>query len=454
MSQAFIPRPHQPHMINHLIDHRRCALWAEPGLGKTSAVLSALDALWIAGSNCWPALVIAPKRVATDVWAQEAAKWDEFSYMQVSVLVGTPKQREQALRACADVYVINFENTQWLTKQLNGAWPFKTVVVDEATKLKGFRHRGGSKRARALAKISGKAGRWIELTGTPAANGMKDLYGQVFFLDHGERLGRTWTDFKRRYFDENLYTFQLTEKPGAREQITDKVKDLCLTVRAEDWFDLRKPVITTVPVILPPKAMKLYKDYEKNMWLQLDSEEELLPANAAHYSSQCLQIASGGVITEEGYEAIHDAKLDALESIVSETNGANLLVGYWWRNDLTRLQQRFPKARALHDSQDIEDWNNGDIPMLLCHYASAGHGLSLQHGGHRIVHYSRGWGLETDEQLRARCGPVRQMQAGYERVVYEYNLVATGTIDEELLERHRTKRAVQDILLNSTKRKV
>lgn len=451
-----IPRKYQRLMIDWVIDRQRCALWAEMGTGKTVSVYSALDTLWMAGSNFWPALVIAPLRVARGVWPREQQKWRDFQHMRVSAITGTADQRRDALRAKADIYTINFENIEWLFDQLKAerAWPFKVVVVDEATRLKGFRLRKSTKRSKALASICARVGRWINLTGTPASNGYIDLWGQMYFIDQGRRLGHSFTAFKQQWFDEDEYTRLITPKDYAVPQINEAVKDVCLSIRAADWFDLEKPILSRIEVELPAKAMRLYKELKREMYAELDNSTALNPVNAAACSAKCLQLASGAVLLEGGKEwrDVHDAKLDALDSIVSETNGAPLLVSHWWKHDAARILKRFPFARVIKTQKDEDDWNAGKIQMALAQYQSLGHGVELQHGGHRLVHYSRWWDLEVDEQLRARLGPVRQFQAGYKRPVYEYSLVAVGTADEEVELRHQTKRAVQDILLNATRR--
>lgn len=452
----FTPRPYQRIMRDWIIDKQRCCVWAEPGMGKTSATYSALDILWLAGSHFWPALVIAPKRVARSVWPTEQQKWRDFAHLRVSSITGDAEQRRAALRAHADVYTINFENIEWLFDQLKDvkAWPFKIVIVDEATRLKGFRLRNSTKRSKALASICTRVGRWVNLTGTPAPNKYIDLWGQMYFIDLGDRLGRSFTDFKQRWFDEDEYTREIKPKDFAHQQINDLLKDVCLTIRAKDWFDLKEPIISKVEVELPRKARELYREFSREMYAELDAETALNPVNAAAHSAKCLQLASGAVLLEGGkaWREVHDAKLEALDSIIEETNGQPLMVAYWWRHDGERLKKRYPYARFINTQKDEDDWNSGKVPMILCQYQSVGHGLNLQHGGHRIVHFSRWWDLELDDQLRARLGPVRQFQAGYDRPVYEYNIVAKGTHDELVELRHQTKREVQDLLLDATRR--
>lgn len=442
------------------MDHHRCAVFADMGLGKSAGTLSALDILWLAGSNYWPALVVAPLRVARGTWPREAQKWDDFQHLKVSAITGTESERLAALRGRkADLYTINFENLLWLSDVLGDNWPFKIVIVDESTRLAGFRLRKGTKRAKVLGNVAKQAGRFIELTGTPALGGLEKLWGQMWFLDHGKRLGYTYGDFKSRWFKEDVYAHTLTPQPFALDQISDAIKDICLTVRAKDYFDIKDPIIVPVEVDLPDKARTLYQQLEREMYAELDALKHVDVVNAAALSSKCLQLASGALIAKETdtYKAavhdVHDVKLDALQSIVEESMGAPLLVGYWWKHDQARIAQRFPQARVIKTQKDEDDWNAGRIPMALGHYASLGHGIDLQHGGHRLVHYSRWWDAELDLQWRARLGPVRQLQSGYDRPVYEYEIVARNTVDELVRLRHQSRREVHDILADKTLRR-
>lgn len=464
MSKPFTPRPYQLLIRDHIIENPRCAVWADMGLGKTASTLSALDLLWLAGSNYWPALVIAPLRVARGTWPREQQKWGDFRDLRITSICGgenTPESRAFALRSKADVYTINFENVNWLFDTLGPEnWPFKVVIVDEATRLKGFRLRKGTKRSTMLSSVAHTTGRFIELTGTPAPNGLKDLWGQLWFLDNGDRLGRTHGDFMDRWFKVNPYERSVKPHEWTLQQIPDKVKDICLTVRAKDYFDVKEPIVTQVEIDLPGKARSLYNELQKEMYAAIDALGAHIDiVNAAALSAKCLQLASGAVIAKDGADEkmihhVHDEKLDALESIIEECNGAPLLIGYWWKHDLARMLKRFPFMRPIKTQQDEDDWNEGRIVAAPAHYASLGHGLNLQDGGHRLCRYSRWWDAELDDQLSARIGPVRQIQSGYDRPVYEYNIVARDTCDMDVEYRHTSKQEVQDILRDRTRRRV
>lgn len=459
MAKVFTPRPYQSLIRDWIIEHPRCAVWADMGMGKTSSTLSALDLLWLAGSNYWPALIIAPLRVARGTWPREAVKWEDFQGLRVAAITGDQNQRAFALRSRADIYTINFENLQWLFDTLQGRWPFKIVVVDEATRLKGFRLRKGTKRSTLLSSIALQTPRFIELTGTPAPNGLKDLWGQLWFLDQGDRLGHTHGDFLQRWFKVNEYDRSVTPEQYALQEIPELVKDICITIRAKDYFDIKDPIRREIKVDLPPKARALYTQLEKEMYAEIDAlGAHVDVVNAANLSAKCLQLAAGAVIAKDGDEEkmihhVHDEKLDALESILEECNGHPLLVGYWWKHDKARIMKRFPFAREIRTQKDEDDWNAGRIPLAPAHYKSLGHGLNLQDGGCRLVRYSRWWDTELDDQLAERIGPVRQAQSGHDRPVWHYDIVARDTVDEDVQYRHESKAEVQNILRDRTRRR-
>lgn len=450
----YTARPWQSVITNFIIDHKRCNVWSDMGSGKTGAALTAFELLRMCGSSFFPALVLAPLRVARDVWPAERYKWDHLDSLNVIPIVGSPEDRRRALNRSADIFAVNYENIPWLVDYLGDKWPFKIIVADESTKLKSFRLNGGGARAKKLASIARKTQRWVNLTGTPAPNGLKDLWGQCYFLDYGERLGRTYTDFKDNFFTSDEYTRELTPKPGAQETIQQKLSDITLTILMKDWIDLREPISHEIKVQLPPDRMKEYRKLERDMFVTLANEIELTALSAAAKTTKCLQFAAGAVYhKEDAWTDVHNVKIDALEDIVEETAGANLLVAYWWQHDAIRILKKFPQARQLKSTKDMEDWNARKISMGLIHPQSAGHGLNLQHGGSHIVWFSLWWNLESYLQANERLGPMRQMQAGYDRPVYHHHIIVEGTLDEDVRDRLQSKRSVQEILLASMKRR-
>lgn len=459
-AREFKPRPLQTMIIDFILDHPRCAIYSGMGTGKTSATLTALDILNLIEPGA--TLVIAPLLVANQTWPDEVKKWCHLQNVKIIPIIGTPEQRVRALKTKADIYTINYENLPWLVSFLGTDWFFTKVVADESTKLKGFRVSQGSVRARALGKVAHtKVKRFIELTGTPSPNGIKDLWGQCWFLDRGERLGTSFTAFTDRWFQSvsvgvDRNAIQLVPFEHSQKEIQDRLKDICISIEAKDYFDIKEPITTTLEVELKGKARKLYDDMEKEMFIELSNSVEVEAFNAASKTIKCLQIASGAIYTDESgaYQAVHDLKIQALESVIEEAAGMPVLVSYHFKSDLDRLLKAFPQGRHLNkDPQIIRDWNAGKIPVLFAHPASAGHGLNLQDGGNILVFFSHWWDLEQYQQIVERIGPTRQAQAGHDRPVFIYHIVAKGTMDEVVMERRESKREVQDLLMESMKKR-
>ena len=459
--QAFTPREYQQPVIDHILDVSRDAVWAGMGMGKTVSALTALDILELTEPG--PALVLAPLRVAASTWPDEATKWAHLRNVEVSAVVGTPEERRAALKRPATIYATNYDNLPWLVEHFGDKWPFRKVVADESTKLKSFRLRQGGVRAQSLARVAHcKVDRFIELTGTPSPNGLPDLWGQAWFLDNGVRLGRSFEAFKSRWFrsiqvGSDRHAVRLDPLPFAQEQIEDRMRDLCLSLNARDYFDISEPIVNVIRVELPAKARRIYTDMEREMFLALECGAEVEAFNAASKTIKCLQLANGAIYTDDTCSAfadIHDAKLQALDDVIEEAAGMPVLVAYHFKSDLARLQRAFPKGRALDkDPQTIRDWNAGKIPVLFAHPASAGHGLNLQDGGNILAFFGLNWNLEERLQIIERIGPTRQAQAGHDRPVFIHNIVAADTVDELVLARVDSKREVLDLLLEAMKRK-
>lgn len=455
MSIPYDPRPYQGLIIDHILDTPRPGVWAGMGLGKSVSTLTAMNTLQMLDSR--PQLVIAPLRVARSTWPDEARKWDHTAHMHVLPIVGTERERLAALKQDANVYTTNYEQLPWLIDQFERKpWPFSTIIVDEATKLKGFRTKQGTARAKALARVAHtpRVERFVELTGTPSPNGLLDLWGQIWFLDKGERLGKSFTAFKERWFNTSYDGFSVEARSHAQDEIQKLLADLCLTIDAKDWFPLKDPIVNNIMLDLPAKARAHYEDMEKRMFTEL-SGHEVEAFGAAARTVKCLQLASGAAYVGEdnaNWVEVHDVKLQALEEIVEEAAGMPVLVAYHFKSDLARLRKAFPKGRALDsDPQTIRDWNAGRIPLLFAHPASAGHGLNLQDGGNILVFFSHWWNLEERMQIIERIGPTRQMQAGHNRPMFIHNLIAAGTVDELVIKRVDTKREIQDLLLEAMK---
>ncbi len=449
MTREFIPRPYQKIAADFIHENQRCNLWAEPGMGKTSTVYMMLDILKLCGSNFFPALIIAPLTPAAITWPGEQQKWSFLHDMRVVPIIGTPAQREKALLERADVYVINYENIPWLVKHFGSRWPFKIVVADEATKLKNFRLKGkGGVRSGALSQVALQTGRWINLTGTPTPNTLTDLWGQMWFVDYGARLGRTYADYLRKWFYENHYarTVEL-RAPECEAQIHAAVADVSLALRTRDWFDIHEPLVIPREVEMPASARALYDRMEREFFLEIGGSE-VNAANAAVLSMKLLQMASGTVYdSEKKAQAIHDAKIEGLRSLVEELNGEPLIVTYWFQFEPALIKAAIPDFVLFKGRKEQDAWNEGKIPVLGIHPASAGHGIDLQYGGCKMAHLTHSWDLELVLQVRERLGPARQIQAGFDRVVSYYNLTTRGTMDVEVLERQKTKLGIMDSLM-------
>jgi SNF2 family DNA or RNA helicase len=450
MTKVFTPHDYQRPAMQWLYTKPRCALWMPMGGGKTVTTLTSLDNLSVV-DDIYPVLVLAPLRVAKTTWPDEIAKWDHLKHLRVSTICGNAKERKAALDVDADIYTMNYDNLVWLQEAVGDAWPFRTVVADELTRLKSFRLRQGSKRAGALGKVvHSKVSRFIGLTGTPNPNGLKDLWGQTWFLDKGDRLGRTFSAFTDRWFAKGWDGFSLQPLPNAQKEIENRLRDVCLTV---DALPVDEPIHNPIYVDLPRKARAIYSDMEKHMFADLDNGG-IEAANAAARTMKCLQLANGAAYVDDNgtWEEVHDAKLDALDSVIEEANGAPVMVAYHFKSDLARLQSRYPKGRVLDAKSDtIRDWNAGRTSLLFAHPASAGHGLNLAEGGNILAFFSLNWNLEEHLQIIERIGPMRQAQAGLNRPVLVHYLMARDTVDDMILERLRSKKTVQEVLLEALK---
>jgi hypothetical protein len=455
VTRHFTPREYQQLAIDFMLDTPRCALFAGMGLGKTVATLSLLETLILTGLDT-PTLVLGPKRVARDTWPDEVHKWAHLKDLEVSVIAGDAHARRRALNRPAHIYATNYEQLPWLVETFEKrAWPFRTVVADESTRLKGHRMRQGGQRTAALAKVARHTDRWINLTGTPAANGLKDLWGQFWFLDFGERLGFTYDGFMQRWFRRKYTGYGVEPMPSSEREIYDRIGDITLAIRPEDWFDLEAPIEQTVRVHLPPAARKAYRQLEVDMFAKLACGTEIEVFNAAALTNKCRQMANGAAYTEYPvWTAVHDAKLEALDSIVEEAAGASVLVAYEFVSDRERILRAFSDAADISTPKGLEAFKKGKVQMGVAHPKSMGHGIDgLQEVCNMLVYFGHGWDLELRQQILERIGPVRQMQSGFKRAVWVWNIVADDTLDDTVLERHKSKREVQDLLLEAMSRR-
>lgn len=447
----FVPHKYQEMAIEKIYSTPRCGLFLDMGLGKTVITLTAIEDLIYNQFEVSKVLVIAPLRVAEDTWSRESQKWDHLKDLRVSKILGTPQQRRLALAREADIYIINRENVVWLTDELSGigdGWFFDMVVIDELSSFKSPK----AQRFRALKKYISRSSRVVGLTGTPAPNGLIDLWSQMYLIDGGERLGKTVTGYRERYFTPNQRNqttiFNYKPKDNADKAIMDKLSDICVSMKAEDWLEMPERIDSIVDVKMTPEQKSSYERFEKEAYMQF-MEGEVTVASAAALTNKLLQYSNGAMYTDTGeYAVTNNSKLDALEEIVEAANGKPILCFYSFRHDLERILKKFKYAVKLEGSDDIEKWNNGEIPLLLAHPSSAGHGLNLQSGGNIIVWYGLTWSLELYQQANARL-----YRQGQEQAVIIHHLITEGTCDSRVYESLQGKANVQDELIHSLKAK-
>lgn len=437
--------PYQQYSADWIIEHPYSGLFLDMGLGKTLATLTALHELMKDFGLIDKVLVIAPLKVAQSTWPAEIHKWDQFSDFTYSVVVGTPKKRLTALEQSADIYITNRENVVWLVEHYGKAWPFSTVVIDELSSFKSPK----SKRFKALRQVQPLMERVIGLTGTPAPNTLLDLWPQIYLLDRGERLGRTVTGYRNHYFypaqanGHIVYSWQLQR--GAEGAIYNKIGDICISMKKADYLKLPKRTDEVVKVALTAKERAAYDELERDSVLEL-GDAEIVAANAAVLSNKLLQLANGAIYDEDKkVVTVHDAKLNALADLIEQANGQPVLVFYNFKHDRDRIMQLFPEAVDL-TADNVDDWNQGKIPILLAHPQSSGHGLNLQAGGHIIVWFSLTWSLEYYQQANARLDRQGQTQP-----VSVYHLLTEGTVDERVIKVLQGKAKGQDELLAAVK---
>jgi hypothetical protein len=454
--KPFTLRAPQIPMVDWMAENKRCSLYAGMGIGKSSAALFALDMLKLQGQIDAPTLVIGPMRVARDTWPEEVAKWEPFKDLRIVSLADTSMQRLAALKRKADIYTISYELTPWLVEHFMEKWPFRQVIADESDRLKGFRMKKGGRRAHALGRIAHNlTDRWVNLTGTPSPNGLKDLWGQQWYIDRGARLGRTYSAFMDRWFKPTWSGFGVEPMPHAEKEIHAALADCCLTIDPKDYFDLKDPIVTEIKVTLPPAARKIYKQLEKELFAELGDLNHVEVFNAAALTNKCLQLANGAVYTQHpAWVAVHDEKIEAVRSVLAEAGGAPVLLAYQFKSDVARLKQAFPRAVELSTDAGMKAFRSGNAEIGLAHPKSLGHGIDgLQDICNILIRYGHDWNLGERMQMLERIGPVRQMQAGKDRPVWVYDIVAKDTVDEDVIAAHAAKRTVQESLLAAMKRR-
>ena len=444
------PYDYQRTAMQWIVDKPKCGLFLDMGLGKTVSTLTAIQQL-IDDCEVSRVLVVAPKKVAETTWSTEAQKWEHLHDLKVVKVLGTEKQRCLALSQKADVYVTGRDNFVWLVGKYGGRLPFDTLVIDELTSFKSAK----SERFKAMRIALPSVHRVIGLTGTPAPNGLIDLWAQMYCLDQGERLGRSVTKYREAYFEThrwNNIVVRCDVKKGCEEIIRNKIADICLSMQAKDYLQLPDLITHTATVELTPKVREAYERFEREKVLEFKTEHGQEPANvlaqsAAGLMNKLAQFANGAVYDDSmQVHEVHSEKLDLLAEIVEAANGNSVLVFYQYKHDVTRIAAKLNgyRVRAYQGEKDLNDWNAGQIDVLLAHPASTAYGLNMQQGGHYIVWFGTGWNLEHYQQANARLH-----RQGQQHPVQVYKLICAGTVDEKASAALEGKKGVQQSLLDS-----
>lgn len=461
-------RPYQRTAIEHVIANTGAGLLLQVGLGKTASTLTAVNDLKFNRLEVDKVLVVAPKRVAESVWHTESKEWEHLQHLTFSLVLGDERKRKEALKAKADIYVINRENIVWLLGYLGGAFPFDMLVIDELSSFKS----NTSARFKALRTVRPLIKRVVGLTGTPMPNGLLDLWSQVYLLDKGERLGKTIGGYREQYFKPGkrnghvVYSYDLKkgdELLGANiyeREIYNKIGDICISMKKEDYLDLPPVNHVDIELTMPPDMAQTYKDFERKQVLEyVDGLEggEITAINAASLSGKLLQFANGAIYTGEGsgkdraFYEVHNIKIEALREALEAANGEPMLVTYQFQSDVVRIQQHLKEFKPYlmdkkHTLRDVERWNRKEIPVMLLHAASGGHGLNLQHGGHLMYHFGRGWSRELWDQVVGRLD-----RPGQTLPVFNWTAVLRGTMDDEVTLSLNDKGRRQDGMMTAVK---
>ena len=444
------PYDYQKRGQNWILEHPHCALLMEMGLGKTIVTLTAIQQM-IDDCEIIRTLVVAPKKVAETTWSTEAQKWNHLGSLKVVKVMGSEKKRKMALAEKADVYAIGRDNFVWLVGIYGGVLPFDVLVIDELTSFKNSK----SERFKAMRVARASVKRVIGLTGTPAPNGLIDLWGQMYCIDGGSRLGKSVTRYRETYFEShrwNNIVVRCDVKKGCEEIIRNKIADICLSMQAKDYLQLPDLLTHTIPVELAPATMAAYNKFEREKVLEFTQEHEGEPSNllvnsAAGLMNKLSQFSNGAIYDDDrNVHEIHNEKIDKLAEIVEGANGNSVLVFYQFKHDIARIKKKLKGYNVVvyEGEAQLMDWNAGKIDVLLAHPASTAYGLNMQQGGHYIVWFGTGWDLELYQQANARLH-----RQGQTHPVTVYKLIGAHTVDERASAALENKKEKQQSLLDS-----
>ena len=447
----YLPHEYQTYATDFILTHPVAAILLDMGLGKSVITLTAIHELCLNRFEVNRVLVVAPLRVARDTWPAEIQKWDHLQGLTYSVAVGTAEERRAAIRENAMITIINRENVQWLVEESGASLDYDMIVIDELSSFKSYQ----AKRFRSLMEMRPKAQRVVGLTGTPSSNGLMDLWAEFRVLDMGKRLGRFISHYRDEFFlpdkrsAQQVFTYK--PKPSAEDEIYRRISDITISMKATDHLTMPECVCNEVTVKLSDAEKQIYGELRKELVVSI-SDKEIDALNAASLSNKLCQMANGAVYGEEkATVAFHDRKLDALEDLIEAANGKPVLVAYWFKHDLARIEARFHKLHVPFSRLDTQDsitrWNNGELPVALIHPASAGHGLNLQAGGSTLIWFGLTWSLELYQQTNARLW--RQGQTADTVVIH--HIITKGTIDEQIMNALHRKDKTQSALINAVK---
>ncbi|WP_312635118.1 DEAD/DEAH box helicase [Oscillibacter sp.] len=451
----FTPHPYQRYAVERIIQDPALGLFQDMGLGKTVETLTAVNDLWYNRWQVSRVLVVAPKKVAEATWQNEAQRWDHLQHLRIVSVLGTSKQRVKALYTPADIWVINRENIPWLVDYYQQDWPFDMVILDESSSFKNAQ----SKRFKKLKLVRSRISRIVELTGTPAPNGLEDLFAQVYLLDGGQRLGKTITSYREQFFTQDYahpgqQYRTYSPQDHADSRIQDAISDICISMKAEDYLTLPEFIEDDIPVVLDPAAKKAYDKLERETLLEVD-EDTITAGSAAVLNGKLLQLCGGAVYGNDGAVVnVHDCKMEAFMEIIEQLHGEHALVFYWFKHERDRLLTELKKTglcvRSYQGPEDEDAWNAGEVDVLLAHPMSCGYGLNLQQGGHHAIWYTLpNWALEIYQQANKRLH-----RQGQQYPVIAHILLVQGGVDEDVLASLNAKGDTQETLMQALKARI
>ena len=435
---------YQKRAVEFIKNNRKCALFLDMGLGKTASTLSAISEL-IPECKADKILVIAPLRVALSTWHAEIAKWEHLQHLSYTIIKGMASTRVKKLAENTRIHIISRDLVVWLANQCKEEWPYDMVIIDESSSFKSAKIQ----RFKAIRKVLPQINRMVLLTGTPASNGLLDLWSQIYLIDQGQRLYKSYYAYLAKFFYSDHMGYNWRPRGIAQQEITSRIQDICLSMSANDYLELPDVVFADRHCELGQSTAREYKNFKKEFFMEHEGEV-VTASSAAVLVNKLMQFCNGAVYTQDRQSTVvkHNQKLDVLEEVIEELQGQNVLIAYNFQTDRDRIVKRFKQAQVLtQDPSCIERWNSGEIPILLAHPASCGHGLNIQHGGNHIIWFGLTWSLEMYLQMNARLH-----RQGQDKPVIITHIIASGTVDELVLEALKNKDINQQRIIDALKK--